>query len=185
MKRNWSPTQESFEKLLAWLDPNREEAAFKYEYIRPRLIKFFVCNHCGDDSEFLADKTFDRVMRKLDQGEVPEPFTGDKNLYFSAFAKDIVKEYFDQRRPIEIPSSVICPDIVEDEDFCLTECMRILAEEDRVLAAEYYNFDKSTKIDHHRKLAEQTGLTLAGLRTRMYRVRERLKPCIEECLDRR
>jgi hypothetical protein len=185
MKRNWSPTQESLEKLLAWLDPNREDAAFKYEYVRLRLIKFFACNGCGDDDDNLADKTLDRVTKKLDLGEVPEPFTGDKTLYFFAFAKNIRQEHFDRRKSREIPQLVGIPDNVEDVDFCLTECMRILAEEERVLAVEYYKFDKSTKVDHHRKLAEQTGLTLAGLRSRMYRVRERLKPCIEECLDRR
>ncbi len=185
MKRDWSPTQESFERLLGWLDPNREEAAYKYENIRFRLIKYFVCNGCGEADEFLTDKAFDRVMRKLDQGKVADPFTGDKMLYFFAFAKNIRREYYDERRPREIPPPVVTPTNVEDEDFCLSQCIRILAEEDRLLAVDYYNFDKSTKIDHHRLLAEHSGLTLAGLRTRMHRVRERLKPCIEECLDRR
>lgn len=185
MKGNWSPTQESFERLLAWLDPNREEAAYRYENIRFRLIKYFACNSCGDDAESLTDNVFDRVMRKLDKGEIADPFTGDKTLYFFAFAKNIRREHFDQRKPREIPRPVIIDNNVEDEDVCLTDCIRILAEEDRLLAVEYYNFDKSTKIDHHRKLAEHSGLTLAGLRTRMHRVRERLKPCIEECLDRR
>lgn len=184
MKKNWSPTHESFARLLEWLDANPEEAAHKYETIRVRLIKYFACNGCGDEDEFLADKTFDRVMRKLDLGEVPEPFTGNKPLYFFAFAKNIRQEHFDDRRPREIPPPVIVQDRVEDEDACLTECVRILGQEDRWLAIEYYRFEKSTKISHHRQLAEQFGLSLAGLRTRIHRVRERLKPCIEQCLDR-
>ena len=185
MKKHWSPTQESLERLLDWLDPNREEAAGKYEIIRFRLIKYFACNGCGDDDDVLADKTIDRVMRKLDLGEIPEPFTGDKTLYFFAFAKNVRQEHFDSRKPREIPPPPVIPEKVEDEDACLTQCVRILGQEDRWLAIEYYRFEKSTKVGHHRKLAEQFGLTLAGLRTRIHRVRERLKPCIEECLERR
>jgi hypothetical protein len=43
MKKEWVLTKESFEALLAWLDANPEAAAIKYEQIRTRLIKIFVC----------------------------------------------------------------------------------------------------------------------------------------------
>ena len=185
MRKTWSLTQESFEQLLAWLDSNREEAATKYENIRVRLIKYFVCNACGDHDENLADQTFDRVTKKLERGEIPEPFTGDKTLYFLAFARHIRLEHINDRKPRELPAPVIVPDIIEDEAFCLEKCVPILPNEDRWLAIEYYRFEKSTKVGHHKKLAEQYGLTLAGLRTRIFRVRERLKPCIEECLEKR
>lgn len=184
MKKTWSLTQESFEKLLTWLDSNREEAAAKYETVRVRLVKYFVCNGCGDQDEDLADKTFDRVMKKLERNEIPEPFTGDKVLYFLAFARNIRLEHITDRKPPELPTPVIVPDRTEDEDACLEKCVPILPQEDRWLAIEYYRFEKSTKIGHHKKLAEQLGLSLAGLRTRIHRVRERLRPCIEECLDR-
>lgn len=184
MKKTWSLSQESFEKLLTWLDSNREEAAVKYENIRLRLIKYFVCNGCGDQAEDLADQSIDRVMKKLERGEIPEPFTGNKALYFLAFARNIRLEHLTDRKR-ELPAPVILPDRIEDEDFCLEKCVPMLPSEDRFLAIEYYRFEKSTKIGHHKKLAEQFGLTLAGLRTRIHRIRERLRPCIEECLDRR
>ena len=183
MKKTWSLTQESFEKLLTWLDSNREEAAVKYESVRVRLIKYFACNACGDQDEDLADQTLDRVTKKLERGEIPEPFTGDKALYFLAFARNIRLEHIHDRSR-EIPAPVTGPDRTEDEDFCLEKCVPILSNEDRWLAIEYYRCEKSTKIGHHKKLAEQFGLTLAGLRTRIHRIRERLRPCIEECLDR-
>jgi len=66
----------------------------------------------------------------------------------------------------------------------LEKCAPILASEDRWLAIEYYRFEKSTKVEHHKKLAEKFGLTMPGLRTRIRRIRERLRPCIEECLER-
>src|SRR5262245_20706480 len=38
--------QEQFEQLLNWLDPYCDKAGLKYESIRKRLIKIFVCNGC-------------------------------------------------------------------------------------------------------------------------------------------
>lgn len=183
MKTTWSLTEESFEKLLTWLDSNREEAAAKYESIRLRLIKYFSCNGCGDRAEDLADGTFDRVAKKLERGEIPEPFTGEKPLYFLAFAKNIRLEHTRKQPEIRVPITDP-PGKTEDEDECLEKCVPMLPSEDRWLAIEYYRCEKSTKVGHHKELAEKFGLKLAGLRTRMHRIRERLRPCIEECLDR-
>lgn len=190
MKESWSPTQESLEKLLAWLTSNREEGAEKYERIRLRLIKYFACNGCGDDDEHLADETIDRVIRRLERGEIPQPFTGDKVLYFLAFARNVRQEHYaDLRRRVNPPPVIVIngkeKQEEEDEDVCLTECVRILGKEDRWLTIEYYSFEKTTKVAHHSNLANQFDLSLAGLRTRVHRLRERLRPCIEECLERR
>lgn len=183
MRSTWSLTKESFEKLLTWLDSNHEEAAAKYESIRLRLIKYFTCNGCGDQAEALGDDTFDRVARKLELGEVPEPFTGNKALYFLAFAKNIRLE--STRRQPEIPfPPPVSADKTEAESACLEKCAPMLPGDDRWLAIEYYRYEKSTKVEHHKKLAEKYGLTLPGLRTRIHRIRERLRPCIEECLER-
>ena len=183
MKRTWSLTQESFDELLTWLDSNREEAAAKYESIRHRLIRYFVWNGCGDQDEELTDKTFDRVAKKLEVGEVPEPFTGDKALYFLAFASNIRREHHNRVKRLPPDPVIIVTERVEDEDVCLEKCKRILPDEDRSLADKYYHCEKTTKIEHHKMLAKSCGLTMAGLRTRMHRIRERLRPCIEECLD--
>jgi len=186
MTESWTPTPESLQKLLTWLTSTREEGADRYEKIRTRLIKYFACNCCGDNAEHLADQTIDRVMKRLDLGEIPDPFTGDKALYFLAFARNIRLEHFNHQKR-EVRHLVIDPDRVkaEAEAVCLEECVRILGQDDRRLAIEYYYFDKSTKVEHHSNLAIKFDLTLAGLRTRIRRVRERLRPCIKECLERR
>ena len=36
MKHDWFLSQEAFDALLEWLDPDREQAAIKYEDIRKR-----------------------------------------------------------------------------------------------------------------------------------------------------
>lgn len=186
MKQRWSPTPESFEKLLLWLGANREEGAKRYEAIRQRLVMYFGCNNCGDADEYLADETIDRLMKKLERDEIPEPFTGDRELYFLSFARNIRREHH-AARGREVPRLVIDPDRiqVEAEDACLAECVRVLQQEDRWLAIEYYRFDRTTKIAHHSDLADRSHLSKAGLRTRIHRIRAQLRPCIKECLDRR
>src|SRR5262245_21687271 len=56
-------TPEEFDRLLLWLNPDRDKAGEKYEWIRKRLIKIFVCRGCNVPEE-LADKTINRVARK-------------------------------------------------------------------------------------------------------------------------
>src|SRR5437016_12554129 len=56
--------QEQFDQLLSWLSPDRNTAAEKYEWIRKRLIKMFVCRG-SNIPEDLADRTVNRVARKL------------------------------------------------------------------------------------------------------------------------
>ena len=87
-------SQNNFDRLLEWLGPDREKAAEKYEGIRLRLIRSYVCGGCGDDAEDLADRTIDRVIRKLEKGEVPEPYIGEKAHYFLGCAAYIRQEHF-------------------------------------------------------------------------------------------
>jgi hypothetical protein len=55
--------QEQFEQLLNWLDSDRDKAGAKYESIRKRLIKLFVCRGC-DVAEDLADQTIKQSRTK-------------------------------------------------------------------------------------------------------------------------
>ena len=61
-------TQTGFDKLLATLDADREQAGAKYESLRVRLIKFFEWRNC-EVAEELTDKVFDRVIKKIAEGE--------------------------------------------------------------------------------------------------------------------
>jgi|SRR6185369_129001 len=185
MKTDWSPTPESLDRLLSWLDSDRDKAAQKYEKIRLRLITFFSCDGCGEADEILSDITFDRVMKKLDQNQAPDSFVGDKTLYFLGFARNIRLEHLRSLRVLENPPPANDTNDKEHEEFCLEECGQTLEPNENWLAVEYYRFERAEKIAHRKKLAEQFGLTLAGLRTRIHRIRDSLKPCIEECLEKR
>jgi DNA-directed RNA polymerase specialized sigma24 family protein len=181
MKKDWDLTQDDFDRLLLWLHPDREQAALKYEKIQVRLIKIFVGRGCGDDAEHLADRTIDRVSRKLEAGEVPEPYIGDQAVYFHSFVNNICHEHFRERKPREIPPPVDPPDEIEEEHAYLERCMATLEEEDRSLVIEYYRFEKAAKIEHRGRLAMQLGIDVKALRLRVYRLRVRLRRCIEDC----
>jgi hypothetical protein len=64
----WSLTKEVFAKLLAHLDPDTERAGERYERLRLSLLKFFDWGGAHFPEE-CADKTFNRVARKLESGE--------------------------------------------------------------------------------------------------------------------
>ncbi len=72
-------TQEIFEQLLAWLDEDRDRAGKKYEEIRFQLINLFIARSCRI-SEELADKTIDRVAKKVK--DISDTYVGDPALYF-------------------------------------------------------------------------------------------------------
>ena len=184
MTKDGSPTQESLDRLLFWLNSDRDKAVDKYEKIRLRLMTFFSCNGCGEADEELSDITFDRVTNKLDVGQVPDPFVGDKAHYFLGFARNVRHEHLRNRIVPPIDPPPIDTRRKELEAFCLEECGKTLEAEEHWLAVEYYRFEKAEKIANRRKLAEQFNLTLAGLRTRVHRTRDSLKPCIEECVEK-
>lgn len=185
MKNERGPTRESFEILLQWLDLNQDRAAEQYEKIRQRLIIAFIRAGCGDDAEHLADETFDRVGRKLIDKKVPEPFVGDKAVYFRGFVSNVCHEHLRSRKRHEFTPPPPPNDDVENESACLEECIAALGAGDRKLVIQYYSFDGTAKIEFRRKLATEYGLSLAGLRTRRHRICNLLKPCVQTCLEAR
>src|SRR6266550_5419038 len=99
MNKDWVLTRESFDSLLAWLDSERDEAGRKYEEIRLRLIKIFVCRGCHEPED-LADETINRVSKKL--REIESTYLGNPALYFYGVANKVHLEYL-RRRPAPIP----------------------------------------------------------------------------------
>ena len=180
MNKDWVLTQESFDALLAWLDPNRELAGRKYEDIRVRLIKIFTCRGCFEPED-LADETINRVTKRLK--DIEAEFEGEKAKYFCGVANKVHLEYL-RRRPITAPPS---PPGDSDETerlySYLEKCIESLPPEHRLIVVQYYQEEKQAKIDHRKHLAEQLGIALNALRIRAYRIRALLQECVQECLE--
>lgn len=190
MSKDWVLTQEDFDRLLVWLDPeSREAAGRKYEQIRRRLIKIFSCRGCAE-ADLLSDETINRVTRKLP--EIEPAWTGDPALYFYGVAQRVHLEYLRRRPQVTeeaavrvTPAPPPAPDEAEGaEDYeCLMRCMQNLSAANRELVLQYYREERRAKIDHRRRLAEQMGIALNALRIRAHRIRLALQQCVRECLD--
>src|SRR4051794_16211659 len=99
MNREQNITQESFDRLLEWLDADRERAGYRYEAIRRRLITIFTCRGCRE-AEALADETINRVTIKLP--EIADAYVGDPALYFYGVAQKVHLEYLRKRPPAHV-----------------------------------------------------------------------------------
>jgi RNA polymerase sigma factor (sigma-70 family) len=180
MKKDWVVTQESFDALLAWLDPRRELAAERYEDIRSRLIKLFTCRGCYEPED-LADETINRVTRRLK--DIEASFTGDPRRYFYGVANKVHMEYLRRKSVAQPPISPESSEQIEREYECLERCMEHLTADNRELVLQYYQREKRAKIDHRRQLAQQLGIALNALRIRAHRLRASLQECLQNCLE--
>jgi RNA polymerase sigma factor (sigma-70 family) len=190
MNANWKPTEESWQRFLAWLDPDTELAAQKYEEIRAALVAYFRKERWAG-AEDMADEVIDRVLRR--GAELFDSYVGDPRNYFKSAARNLHLDYLRKYPP---ESAVRAheeadhrPDFQEEKELeerrlaCLEECMQRLTESNRQLAIAYHEKEKSAKIEHHKGLAETFGITINALRLRMFRIHGLLRDCVTKCLQ--
>jgi len=181
MRKEWTLDPESFERMLAWLDPDRERAGARYEAIRAKLIRILASRGCAH-AEDLADETMNRVCDRV--GEIATSYTGDPALYFYGVVGKVHLEYL--RRNARV--AVLPPrEVAEDKEAahaCLDGCLAKLPPETRDLVVEYYREEGQAKIDLRRDLAARTGWGLNALRIRMHRLRSDLQTCMRLCLEK-
>jgi len=174
------PTQENFEKLLLWLDPDRDKAAEKYERIRLRLIRVLSSRGCWD-ADAVADQTITVVALRIDW--LLENYEGDPALYFYGVAKNVLREWIKkQSRPAPPPPSDPKPPEVEQLATHLDKCLELLPPRDKDLVLRYHEFDRQEKIQYRKKLAEEWGLSRNALRIKVFHIHARLRECLEQRL---
>jgi RNA polymerase sigma factor (sigma-70 family) len=182
LRRSVVINEESFETLLAWLDQNREIAGQKYEVIRAGLIRIFVSKGFSD-AEDLADTVMNRVTKKLP--EIRDTYVGEPVRYFHGVARNIIRETL-RRREIATETLPGFSEEVEshsDEYDCLVKCLRFLAREKRELILDYHIYDGRDKVEHHRHMAEELGISEGALRGRAHHLRGSLEKCVQQCLE--
>jgi RNA polymerase sigma factor (sigma-70 family) len=178
--KGWVLTPEAFAALLDWLDPDTDQAAKRYEEIRRRLIKFFTHRKCIAAAD-LADETFNRVARKIQEG-LKRTSNDSSAPYFYAVAHNIYLEHV-RTKPATLPMpSPRSADEVELEHACLDQCMERLSPRSRDLISEFYQEEKQAKIEHRKRLAERFGITPNALRIQAHRIRLVLHECLRQCL---
>jgi DNA-directed RNA polymerase specialized sigma24 family protein len=187
-------TQKAFDKLLLRLDPDRIQAAKKYEEIRRQLMKFFEWNDCLCPAE-LADETINRVARKIEEGQDVQ----NLKAYFSAIAKHVLQEYWRalKREPVslealsisqgssdgsrELQTSLARQDHDSVRLECMGRCMKMLSPEERQLIMAYERGEKGARIRNRERLAKRFKMSSNALRLRVFRIKQRLEVCYREC----
>ena len=191
MARDSAITLQNFEEMLAWLDRDREVAAQRYLQLREDLANVFRWRGCSDP-DGLVDEVFERVAKKVH--EVRPNYHGDPRLYFRAVANNLVKENLKKAKnqvsleDIDLPQPITTKsdeDEAADIEECLQTCLQNLSAENRKLILDYYAKEKQAKIEHRSELAQQLNTSVQTLRVRVYRVRQSLQECIEQCLKRK
>jgi len=182
--------QTDFDKFLALLDADRETAGVKYEALRVRLVKFFEWRNC-ETAEELADAVFDRILRKIAEGEHIQ----NVNAYAAGVAQFVFKENL--RNPVFLSESLEeNPNIqnyaeksgaedTETENLrfdCLEKCLSAMDSETRRLLIAYHDTDERTMIATRRRLADSLEVSLNTLRIRVCRLKSKLENCVRDCV---
>jgi RNA polymerase sigma factor (sigma-70 family) len=181
--------QEDFERLLAWLHHDVEQAGQRYEAIRESLIKIFSWRGYYD-AEDLADEVVNRVAAKT--RKLADSYVGDPALYFYGVAKKVLLERERREQHMPLDPRMKAPDTATESgqveagarrEECLQTCLRELDADDRMLILAYYQKSKQAKIDYRKALAHQLGMGPNALRVKVFRIRGHLKKCIKKCLQ--
>ena len=182
MKRERDPTPEEFEKLLAWLDSDRDEAGLKFQTIHSRVIKIFESRGCVDAAT-LGDEVFNRVAVRIDTVTKNYP---DLLRCCLGFVKNVYREYSKDQLKIDNqiqPDTGRDPVELEKEDQCLTECLETLTQPDRHVFIRYFQGESRARINARKKLAEDLRITANALRIRAHNLRMQMHQCVVACLS--
>jgi DNA-directed RNA polymerase specialized sigma24 family protein len=186
-RQKWTLTQDAFDKLLMAFGGDRESGSEKYLEIRGNLTRFFEWRGCPFPEDH-ADETMNRVAKKVDAGEEILNPAGYAMGVARLLLLEIVKgRQREQSALTEIGRDSEAYEAEDDSEgrlTCLRNCLQTLSSENRDLILEYYQGEKSEKIQNRKKLMERLGVPVNTLRMRALRLRERLQGCVEECTGR-
>lgn len=178
----------SFDTLLSLLDTDRERAGEKYEDLRVRLIKLFDWRGCTAAEE-LADVCFDRVLKKIRDGEQIQNI----HAYAVTIAQFVVKEHLrDFSRFAETTDGELARDLSAESNTnengdermsCLEQCLTQFRDDDRELIVSYYDTDEKTMIAARKRLADRLAVSLNTLRIKVCRLKAKLEKCTKDCCE--
>lgn len=194
-KKNWAITSNAFNRLLNWLDENRNSDGQKYLEMRERLVAYFDRKNCKNPDD-LADETLNRVARRLEE-ETIESETPAKYCYIVArfvfleslrnvnktnLSLDDVIQKNQEQRINAGNSNVEEREIREKRLECLESCIETLEAENKEIILSYYFGAERIKIENRRSLAEKLKISPNALTIRACRIRAKLEGCVKKCV---
>lgn len=125
--------------------------------------------------------TIDRVIGKLP--EIKDEYVGEKERYFHGVARNIVREARRRKEVAtdKIPERITQPTKTSNKYDCLLECLRPMPARRRELILDYYLYEGKDKVECHRHMAEELGISVGALRTRAHHIRRDLEKCVLQC----
>jgi RNA polymerase sigma factor (sigma-70 family) len=179
-------TQEQFDSLLDWLDHDRDTAGRKYETIREGLLRIFAAKGFSD-AEDLVDETINRVIIRLP--DIKDTYEGDPARFFHGVARNIIRERL-RRKLVPLDDEPVLPDPPsekpdDDRHECLDLCLDVLQAQKRDLLLTYLEHEGREKIEHHKQMARELGITEGALRGRVHQIRSGVEQCVKQCVRRR
>lgn len=187
-----------FEGLLLAIAPNVEQGGIKYEKIRLKLIRFFSAKGSIAPEEN-ADEVFDRVARRIAEGEILDRDNPDG--YFLQTARFVFLEECRswQKKvssldamppnfePFEDPVETleVLSERIEKEKGLevLAECRKDLSS-DELLMVDVYDFGTGReRIERRKALANKLGKNMNSLRIDVCRTNNKLKKCAVKKLE--
>lgn len=191
VKEKWQIKPEDFDAFLHCLDSDREIAAEKYLKIRKNIVRFFE-GRGFYSSEDHADEVFNRVARKLSEGEtienVGQYVYGISRFLVLELHKEREKEnkFLEQQPVSSFPQEEMDEEAEKEKNLrCLNRCLAELPDDSRELVIKYFQGEKRAKIEMRQQLAESLGIPQNALRSRVTRLRDKLEECILGCLGKK
>ncbi len=185
-------TQTAFDKLLATLDADRESAGAKYEALRVRLIKFFEWRNC-ERAEELTDIVFDRVIKKIAEGEqIQNPGAYSATVAQFVFKEDCRRrdrrtQSIEDSKELENLSQInesVEAETDESRMQCLEKCLAEFSVDNRQLIVAYYDTEERVMIETRKRLADSMKISLNVLRIRVCRLKSKLEVCTKDCCEK-
>ena len=179
-------SQPAWDALLARLGPDLEAAGVQYEQLRRRLIRFFEWKGCAACEDH-ADDVLTRMARKIAAGES----IANVQAYALGVARFVLKEA--GAVPVHVlidddamaNAALAVPPVAEADAraACLDKCLDRMPRATRSLTLRYYEGTGGTKVSNRHTLARELGITERALRLRVFRARESLELCVNDCLS--
>lgn len=176
----------TFDRLLALLHSDRNQAAGEYRRLHERLTRYFDWNG-GEDSPALADQTLDRIGDRVARTD-QEGAIQNVTAFALGVARLLLKEDA-RKRKRDSEVGQLWKDLIDDAtsdekermDAALRHCLAQLPAENRRLIESYY-VHGNNKARSRERLALRYGITVNALRTRALRIRKDLEAAVSRYL---
>lgn len=183
----------AFERFLASLAPDRDQAAVRYENLRRAVIKFCITRR-APDPETCADEVLRVLQRRVAAGRTIRHV---ESLAIGVARFVLLRDWQRRRREAELPQSgsevknpgatplEILEKQVETDRLsrCLAECWQTFSDEDRKLM-ERYGLGSEHDKDRRESLAAELGIDPGNLRVSIFRLKKKFRKCLDDCLKK-